>query len=522
MNNKVLLIPIIGLLLTACGNNQYSNNSNHINDDSCFIKNDVTIEFLCLTDSNYKKELNRMIEEFKEIEPHVTVNLTNPPAAGSYNVLEKTVISGFFKEDYPDIVQCFPDNVVKYIDYKGKNYVVNLDDYLNNPNYGLSDKDDYNAEFLKEGSSYAKEGIYSLPFCKSTELMYYNADVLLDLDLSGVDNSINNGKPLDEDYLDNLTWDELLNKLCPAIKTYNYNNRIEKTINVVDEKGEPVLDELGEAKTTTVITGPLYYVDSSSGIVTYDSDENFFITLANQYGYGYTSVDQTGKGSIDFDNANMKNLVRNLNQSHKDGYLQTRASYGDYVSDLFIHRKSLFTISSTAGLSYNIVSDRDEEQNGLSKFKLGVARLPHAENKEYTSINQGASICILDHQDNDRALASYLFWKHITNKANAASWAVETGYMGIRNSVYTSEKYLAKLEPQDLNSVYDVAVSDNLKKIDEVKNSTFTTAVFRGSGNARTNVGLLLEECLKENDLESKIDELFANYAKDSKQYLTD
>ena len=472
------LFSTLVLLMGCQGNNNGSFDNSHNPLDTGLIKENTTIEFLCLTDNNYKKDLDRMIEEFKQVEPRVTVNLTNPPAAGNYSVLEKIVISGFFKEDYPDLVQCYPDNVVKYID---RDYAVNLDNYINNEEYGLKEeKSDYIQTFLNEGAGYAKEGTYSLPFCKSTELLYYNADVLIGLDLSTIDSSINSGKPLDEDYLDNLTWEELFDKLCPAIKGYD------------------------------AITD-IYNNDKDSAIFTYDSDENFFITLANHYGYGYTKLDNQGKGSIDFDNDGMKSLMKKMKAAKDNGYLQTKGSYGDYVSDLFTKRLSLFTVSSTAGLSYNY-----DANNPMS---IGVAKLPKAEGKEYSSINQGPSVCILDHKDNNRSLAAYLFWKHITSENNSSSWAINTGYMGIRNSSYTSEEYKAALSPKD-NDIYAKAVASNLKKIAEVRENTFNTAVFRGSSNARTNVGLLVTDCLTSNDLDAEIDDLFASYSNDTKGYL--
>ena len=472
---------LILFLLTGCSNLPNKDSQNNNNATIGHVKESVTIEFLCLTNSSYKSELERMIKEFEEIEPKVSVNLTNPTATGNYNVLEKTVISGFFKQDYPDIVQCYPDNVVQYID---RGYALNVDPYLNNETYGLKEeKSDYIATFLNEGANYSKQGTYSLPFCKSTELMYYNADKLLNLDLSAVDNSINDGQPLNAEYLDNLTWDELFDKLCPALKTYNQ-------------------------------THDLFVDDETSSIFTYDSDQNFFITLANQYNYGYTSIDNNGKGSIDFDNANMKQLVLKLKEAKDNKYLLTTGCLdgGRYVSSLFTSNHSLFTVSSTAGLSYNY--DRN------NPFTIGAAKLPKAPNKDYSSINQGPSVCLLDHFDENRSLASFLFWKYITNEKNSSSWAINTGYMGIRNSSYNSEEYKAALDVQGNTDLYAVAVANNLNKIGDVRDNTFNTAVFRGSSNARTNVGLLLTKCLTADDLASNIDSYFKESSDDAKSYL--
>ena len=480
--NKKLVLLVLPLILTACSSSNKDKKEEIIDDGSHYINEDVTIDFLCMADSEYHDELQRIIDEFKEIEPHVKVNLYNPQGAGSYAMIEKTVIAGFFKEDYPDLVQCYPDNVVKYL---AKGYAVNIDEYLNHKDYGLSayDKEDYISSFIDEGKQYTVSGTYSLPFCKSTELLYYNADALLGLKLNG----INNDKELDEEYLSDLTWEELFDNLCPALKDYNDSLPSEDKI----------------------------MVDSpESALFTYDSDENLFITLANQYGYGYTSVNN-GKPSIDFDNEGMKGVIKTFKEAKDNGYFKTRKSNdGNYVSYLFQNKKSLFTVASTAGLSYNFNYDEP--------FKIGISKIPYASGKEYSSINQGPSVCILDHFDDNhnRALASYLLWKHMTNEYNSSSWALATGYIGIRNSDYERDEYKDALVIKDDSNLYDVARANCLKTIAGITNDTFNTAVFRGSSNARTNVGLLVGECLNSTDLDNEIDEIFTRYSDDAKSYL--
>ena len=213
----------------------------------------------------------------------------------------------------------------------------------------------------------------------------------------------------------------------------------------------------------------------------------------------------------------MKDIVKKMSVAFDAGYLQTRGTYDDYVSSLFTSRRALFTVSSTAGLSYNY--------NEKNPFAVGVAKIPHPEGKEYSSINQGPSVCILDHKDENRSLAAYLLWKHITNKSNSSSWALETGYMGIRNSSYQTEQYKATINvKEDETNLYKIAVADNLKKIAEVKDSTFNTAIFRGSSNARTEAGELMKECLVLNsgdaEIDNKISDLFQAHYDKADSYL--
>lgn len=487
MTKRACFLMVLLAMLPSCGGKEHASSSSSVDEGGDYIiRNETSIDFLCMADKKYYSSLQRIVRDFTLVEPKIHVNLINPQGTGSYSMIEKNVVAGFFKEDYPDIVQCYPDNVVKYL---AQRYAVNLDPYLNNTVYGLSEKDrsDYIASFLTEGSEYAEKGTYSLPFCKSTELLYYNADALLGLDLSTIDSSINNGNPLDGSYLDNLTWEELFQTLCPAISLYN--------------EGLSQSDKL-------------FDTSSDYGIFTYDSDENCFITLANQYGYGYTRIDEDGKGVIEFDNPGMKSLVSMLASARENHFFHTRRSYGDYVSNLFVGRQALFTVSSTASLSYNY--------NSTNPFHIGVAKLPSPamEGHSYRSINQGPSICILDHEDDDRKVAAFLLWKFLTNESNSNSWALETGYLGIRNSSYSSKEYKDALAIDEGSTIYDRYVAENLRLSDEVREDLFNTAVFRGSSNARTNVGLLLGDCLNSADLDSEIDALFSDYEENAKSFL--
>lgn len=481
MNKKYVYFLLIPFVLAGCTNKDKSNHNNNSNkDDVGFIKEDVSITFLCMADARYLDKLKGIIKSFESIEPHVKVNLANPLGTGDYAMLENSVVAGYFQGNHPDMVQCYPDNVTKYI---ARGFALELNKYLDNPEYGIKEngENDYIEAFLDEGANYTVKGTYSLPFCKSTELMYYNADVLLGLELPG----INEDHPLDEEYLDSLTWEELFNNLCPALKTYN--------------------DALSDEE-------KILKPSADSAFFAYDSDENFFITLANQYGCPYTSIDEEGHGSIDYDNDKMKAEVKKMKVAKDAGYLQTKGTYHTYVSSLFTSQQALFTVSSTASLSYNY--------NGDNPFTIGVAHIPHPAGKEYSSINQGPSVCILDHQDENRALASYLLWKHMTNKENSLDWSLSTGYMGIRKSTYESQAYKDALVVEDKTNLYALAQAENLNKIAEVSSSTFNTSVFKGSGNARSNVGLLLRDCLLSDDLDAEIDELFKNSADEAKTHL--
>ena len=269
--SMLLIAPLFAsALLVGCGNR-----GDGVVSDKGLIKTPVEIVFKSTAGQQNQVALNRMIESFKEIEPNVTV--TFDQVQGSYQDIADNTITGFTTGDYGDIVMVYPDAVADFIDY---GFAFNLDPYINNEEYGLSseDKEDLISTFMDEGKNYILEGTYSLPFSKSTELVYYNRERVWGLELEGV----NNGNPINDEYLNSLTWEEFFGVLCPAIMDY-----------INTPEGADLLNTSG----------------NDYAVMSYDSDDNLFITLAAQYGYDYTGI-SNGKGQALFNNDNMKNLMK--------------------------------------------------------------------------------------------------------------------------------------------------------------------------------------------------------------------
>ena len=430
-----------------------------------------------ITGQNNQAQLQSYCDSFMEKYPNVKINNVIQSGMG-YNELKEAVVKGFSANNYPDIVQCYPDHVAEYIDY-GKS--VDLSSYISDPVHGWTaeEKADYIDTFLQEGDEYTIDGTYSVPYCKSTELMFWNEDVLKGLDLSSVDATINAGAPLNQAYFDNLTWEELFGKLCPAI--ISYNNSLPENQKILKSDQD-------------------YH-----SVFAYDSDDNLFITLAKQYGYGYTGINKaTGKGTIDFNNDGMKSLMKTFNDAAKKGYIMSKGSAGgNYTNSYFTAQNALFSVGSTGGVKYQFSS--------TNPMNVGVARIPHAAGKDPFVINQGPSLTVLDHNDDDRALASWLFYKHMTNEENSLDWAINSGYMGIRHSNYEDEDYKDATNP-------DGKPAKSLERLmaksaDYTKNITgemYTSPAFKGSSTARTQAGGLMTSCLTETNLtDAKLNELF-------------
>ena len=450
-----------------------------------FIKNDVSIDFWYNGNDSSKAWFEAMINQFKAIEPKVTINYTKQ--SGSYNDVADLVSKGIAADNYPDMYVGYPDSCQEVINAAK---AVNMDPYIDNPDYGWTEeeKEDIVDDFLDEGKQFVIPGTYSLPFAKSTEALFYNKTKLINLVLPGV----NNGNGISEAYLNSLTWEEFFDVLCPALATYNNSLPDNQKLYTIAEKG--------------------------SAILSYDSDENLFITLAEQYGYGYTNVDNVlGQGQLLFNNENMRNLLKQWNGYRKNNYVCTELSATKVRGNtLFAASNSLFYVGSTGGLKYAA----DAHKNNI---EVGVARVPYARGKTPKVISQGPSIIFIKHPkagssetDTDRILASWLFTKFVTNPTNAMVWSINTGYSPIHWSAYESAEWQeycdASLQPNVLSLEHLQAVAANY--VSNVNRYYFSSPVFKGSATARSQVGSLIGTVLNLEAAEctdAKLVELFNN-----------
>ena len=435
--------------------------------------NKITINVWTTAGDQQQTQLNNFVTKFKEVEPNVIVN--NVKQSGSYDDLKEKIITGFAGNDYPDLTYCYPDHVAEYI-YSFK--AVDLTEYIDDPYYGWTaeDKNDIIPAFLEEGSKYSTPGIYSVPMSKSTEAMYYNP-VLVGLDVSSVNATLNGNGVITESYLNSLTWDELLDNLAPTLKQYAQNQK--------DAGETPIWDSS----------------DQYSAIVGYDSDDNLFITLAEQYGYGYTAIDETtGKGKVLFDNQGMKDLMKKLNKAYQDKLFITKgAANNEYINTRFTKKQVLFSIGSTGGVNYQF----DDE----APMDVRVAPVPQAANGAKKALmSQGPSMCVLSHNkadgtiDKDRIMATWLFYRFMATTENSAQWALlSTGYMPIRESSYTTSQFMniTNLEGKE-EATIDILTARNLIYCSDpdTTDMMFTSPVFVGSSACRSAAGGIVTQSL--------------------------
>ena len=437
---------------------------------------DVTIDFWHTFGQGIEEGVTAEVEKFvKLVKDNDGVNLKiNLSKEGSYTDIQSKIDTGFNGGNVPTLAVAYPDHVANYLGKHAK-YVQNLDNYISDPNIGfgkeayLGDKkgnevygkDDFIKVFMDEGTNYAVEGTYSLPFMKSTEVLFYNLD-MVNKAMRYYKPEIANNTAKIKELMESLTWDQLM-AIAKVIK---------------DNKA--------------TIAPSLEYP------VFYDSDGNFFISQLYQRDIKYSSFDSERKPKIDFEETAEFNkvvtMVDELRQNHKDGLVTTKGTKGEYSSYSFTDELCAFAIGSSGGAGYN--SPKSDS------FTFGVAPVPYKGKATY--VTQGVTLTILRNPsytdaDNDaRVYYAWKFAKYITNPEVNAVLCVEDsqGYVPVRESAYETDDYLEFLS--DDTNIY----SSTAKVVMGVNEHAdyINTPVFSGSSYLREQCGGAIATLFKADD----------------------
>lgn len=493
-NLLVLSVALLGMGLASCGSSStedtsstQSGDTTSTQDSSPIIKEKTRVEYWYKSDPKNEDFYQQLATDFMKIEPNVEV-VCREQAVSNYNALQDLVSTGATVGNYPTLIQAYPDNAAFYASDRCGNIAIDMSEYMDG-DYGWDATEKAQFDLESSNQYFLNNAVYSLPYYRSTEVLYYN-EVLVGLDLTKIDMSINDGNPLTKSYLSNLTREELFDHLCPAIDTYN------KALADAEKIWKP-LD------------------NGDLGMIIYEDDGNSFITHSKQNDIAYTSIKEDGTPSIDFNNDDAKAMMKDLRAQVSNNYYLSRwssnsASSG-YATTFFKENASLFAITSTAGAEWFASS-------GTSIMPdFGVGQLPHREGKKEYAISQGASLCALSKGNDTQDLATWLFYKFMSNYENSLQFAVNSDYFPVRADILKDEDFVqAKLTVEN----FDKGTAGYAKALVASYMSTmkdenyFVAAPFVGSSVARNQVAglhssLLLRSSV-ENDPDSIIEEKFA------------
>ncbi len=410
----------------------------------------VTINFYSTMGQKLREVYDVYIEDFQEMYPNITVNHTQP---GGYDDVLDQIKTELSVGGGPDIAYCYSDHVATYNKTKK---VVKLDNLIADETYGFTQEqiDDFIAGYYNEGRQFGDGYMYTLPFSKSTEVLYYNVEYFAEHNLKVP-----------------TTWDEM-EEVCRKIKEL-----------------DPLSIPLG-----------------------YDSEANLFITMCEQLGSPYTSA--AGDDHFLFDNDVNKNFVKRLKTWYDNGYITTQEIYGAYTSGLFTetgenNQKAYMCIGSSAGASYQAPT---KNTAGEYPFTTGITEIPQYDSSNKKVISQGPSLCIFNQKDPQKVMASWLLMKFLTTNVDfQAQFSIQSGYVPVLKSVNDNEYYSNYIANASKGNAYLSALSS--KVCLEQEENYFTSDAFLGSSDARNQVGSLLQSVLTYtgSDIDDYIDTAFKN-----------
>ncbi len=429
---------------------------------------EVTITFSHTMNEQLRGVLDDYIKEFNKLYPNITVEHAQ---IGGYPELRDQIKTELTAGNQPNIAYCYPDHVALYNITKK---VVPLDNFIESTipvvdalgnetvlGYTQEQLDDFVSVYYSEGTVFDAAGtMYTLPFSKSTEVLYYNVEFF------------------EQEGLEVPTTWEKMEEVCEYIK-----NKY------------PDIIPLG-----------------------YDSEDNWFITMCEQYDSPYTSGER-GKYFL-FNNDTNKSFVEMFREWYQAGYVTTKALYGGYTSALFTEttkaERAVMCIGSTGGAKNQVPDAVD----GAQPFTVGIAPIPQVSQDNAKAISQGPSLCIFDSDNKQEVVASWLFVKFLTTcQELQAEVSMLQGYMPVIQSVKEVDFYKTFLDNAGGDTVTHVtalAVKTGLSLTD----TYFVSPAFNGSSEARDQVGSLMQYCfvtsLKEGQtVKQLLDEAFQNAIKE-------
>lgn len=419
---------------------------------------EVSISFYHTMGQTLLDVFTMYLEEFNEEYPNIKVK---PQFVGNYDDVRDTSIQQISSgEQACNLAYCYPDHVAMYNQAKS---VISLDNLIIDEDYGLTQEqeEDFIEAYYEEGREFGDGKMYSLPFSKSSEVLYYDASFFEEHSLNVPDHwfSVDANDTTSMEYV------------CAEIKKIN-----------------PDSTPLG-----------------------YDSDSNLFITLSAQSGAEYTSA--IGD-KFKFNNDENKAFVKKLCEWRDKGYITTKAISGTYTSSLFtalpdaqgVNSRSYMCIGSSAGASYQ----RPEMVGTNYRFDVGICPIPQMDVENNPAvIQQGPNICIFNDKDPQKVLASWILLKYFTTNVEfQAQFSMVSGYSPVIKSVYENVVYKDWLENSD-GGLNIQALS--VKVTQEQSDWFYTSPAFVGSSKARDEVGKIVTECLSiRNITDAQIDSYFA------------
>ncbi|OBZ07629.1 ABC transporter substrate-binding protein [Bacillus sp. FJAT-27264] len=325
------------------------------------------------------KVIDTMAKSFMETHPGIKVN---PVYTGNYGDNTVKIQAGVQAKQPPDVAVMMSTELYSMLDM---NAIVPLDEWIAKDTD--VNMDDFYPAFMEDTQTEGKT--YSLPFQRSTIVMYYNKEMFKE---AGLDPE----KPP-------TTWAELV----------SYAGKLNK--------------------------------DGHDGLEIPGNDDSYwmFQMLARQNATDpkQNIMSDDGKKAMFNTPENVEALQFWLDLSHKDKVMPEGVIDWATVPTDFIQGKTAMMMHTSGNLT-NVRTN--------AKFDFGVA-FPPAQ-KQFGSPTGGGNLYIFKDTSPEKQAAAWEFAKYMTAPEQAALFSSSSGYVGVRKSAYDTEamkKYTADF-PQAL------------------------------------------------------------------------
>lgn len=417
---------------------------------------------------NQQKVYRDAVSSFQSLYPNIKVNLK---LYSDYNDIYKDVLKNIRTETTPNVCITYPDHIATY--NTGTNIIVPLESLIYDDTWGLGSDtlrfdaptvDEIIPQFLNEGVINGVQ--YAVPYMRSTEACYINADLV---------------EALGYDVPDVLTWDFIWEVSEAAMALGK------------DKDGNYVLN--GQSVLIPFI---------------YKSTDNMMLQMLEQKGIEYS----TDQGEINIFNETTEEILYDVAEHTESGAFST-FKISSYPGNYLNAGQCIFAVDSTAGATWmgTDAPQIDITEDKLVKFDIEVRGVPQYDTENQKMISQGPSICIFNKSNANEVMASWLFVQYLLTNEVQIAYSQTEGYLPVTSKAHNDpayQDYLSKAgEPDDPVtglSYYKVKI-DAAKLLLNNLDNTFITPVFNGSTNLRNAAGQMIEEVAKSIRRKQTVDE---------------
>ena len=310
--------------------------------------------------------IENMTKKFTEKHPNITVK---PVYTGSYADTTTKIQAGIQAQQPPDVAVMLSTELFSMLD---TNAILPLDDFIAKESGDVLQ--DFYPAFL--ANSQVEGKTYSIPFQRSTIVLYYNKDVFKE---AGLDPE----QPPK-------TWADLVEVAAKVKKAGRHGIEVPGSGFAYWMFQQFALQNMSDPK---------------QNLMTQDGKKVFFDTP---------------------ENIEALQFWQDLSLKHKvmpDGVIEWATVPTD-----FLEQRTAMMIHTTGNLT-NIKNS--------AKFDFGVAFLPMS--KQYGSPTGGGNLYIFKDIDPKKQAAAWEFIKFMTEPEQAAQWSIDTGYVAVRKSAYETD-----------------------------------------------------------------------------------